>query len=145
MTVPVGRCLGCFHDFTTGPCGGCGAVDDGTLAGRAVVTRHLFDGLTLDIRDGIEKSVAYCSCGWSSLGPHGPETQWRAPIQRWGEHFATEIDKSSLGPPLPRAPRCMKCGLEQTDPKASRHTLGCPNVAMSPEAQDRLMEYLSRP
>src|SRR6185503_5368096 len=23
----VGRCIGCFHDFTTGPCGGCGAVD----------------------------------------------------------------------------------------------------------------------
>lgn len=23
---PVGRCLGCFHDFITGPCGGCGAV-----------------------------------------------------------------------------------------------------------------------
>jgi hypothetical protein len=23
---PVGRCIGCFHDFTVGPCGGCGAV-----------------------------------------------------------------------------------------------------------------------
>ncbi len=23
---PIGRCIGCFHDFTTGPCGGCGAI-----------------------------------------------------------------------------------------------------------------------
>jgi hypothetical protein len=23
---PVGRCLGCWHDFNQGPCGGCGAV-----------------------------------------------------------------------------------------------------------------------
>jgi hypothetical protein len=22
---PIGRCIGCFHDFNTGPCGGCGA------------------------------------------------------------------------------------------------------------------------
>ncbi len=22
---PVGRCIGCFHNFATGPCGGCGA------------------------------------------------------------------------------------------------------------------------
>lgn len=26
MTRPVGRCLGCWHDWRTGPCGGCGAV-----------------------------------------------------------------------------------------------------------------------
>jgi hypothetical protein len=24
---PVGRCIGCFHPFSTGPCGGCGAVE----------------------------------------------------------------------------------------------------------------------
>jgi hypothetical protein len=23
----VGRCIGCFHPFETGPCGGCGAVE----------------------------------------------------------------------------------------------------------------------
>jgi hypothetical protein len=23
---PVGRCIGCRHDFATGPCGGCGAI-----------------------------------------------------------------------------------------------------------------------
>jgi hypothetical protein len=23
---PVGRCINCWHDFATGPCGGCGAV-----------------------------------------------------------------------------------------------------------------------
>lgn len=26
MTQLVGRCIGCFHDFGTGPCGGCGAI-----------------------------------------------------------------------------------------------------------------------
>jgi hypothetical protein len=24
--IIVGRCIGCFHDFRTGPCGGCGAI-----------------------------------------------------------------------------------------------------------------------
>jgi hypothetical protein len=24
--VPIGRCIGCRHDFLTGPCGGCGAI-----------------------------------------------------------------------------------------------------------------------
>lgn len=23
----IGRCIGCFHPFETGPCGGCGAVE----------------------------------------------------------------------------------------------------------------------
>ncbi len=23
----IGRCVGCFHPFDLGPCGGCGAVD----------------------------------------------------------------------------------------------------------------------
>ena len=27
MKRPVGRCIGCFHNFAVGPCGGCGAVD----------------------------------------------------------------------------------------------------------------------
>jgi len=26
VTRPVGRCVNCFHDFSTGPCGGCGAI-----------------------------------------------------------------------------------------------------------------------
>ena len=26
MTEFVGRCIGCMHDFKTGPCGGCGAL-----------------------------------------------------------------------------------------------------------------------
>ena len=32
----IGRCIGCFHPFETGPCGGCGAVEqcDGTCHER---------------------------------------------------------------------------------------------------------------
>ena len=24
---PIGRCIGCFHPFDNGPCGGCGAIE----------------------------------------------------------------------------------------------------------------------
>ena len=29
MSKPIyGNCIGCLHDFATGPCGGCGALRD---------------------------------------------------------------------------------------------------------------------
>jgi hypothetical protein len=33
--VPIGRCIGCLHDFTTGPCGGCGAESEAPAPSRA--------------------------------------------------------------------------------------------------------------
>lgn len=33
---PVGRCVGCFHNFQAGACGGCGAVAFGEQCGDAM-------------------------------------------------------------------------------------------------------------
>jgi len=37
----VGRCIGCFHDFSTGPCGGCGAVKGKHDTDRVGTESHL--------------------------------------------------------------------------------------------------------
>lgn len=61
--APIGRCIGCFHDFTTGPCGGCGAVagpdDRPTLSTHRPVSVSNFDGMVF-IR---------CSCASSGIRP----------------------------------------------------------------------------
>lgn len=52
----IGRCIGCFHDFATGPCtSGCGVVADHC---------HHESSSGIDQNEGPDKVWRCDGCGW---------------------------------------------------------------------------------
>jgi hypothetical protein len=91
---PVGRCIGCMHDFAAGPCGGCGAVD---RPDSVISTATRGDGYTARVcgEQAPSGTAPTHSPGWAACdrpkGHAGPHTWALTRTWRVGAHYDIHV------------------------------------------------------
>jgi hypothetical protein len=86
---PVGRCIGCFHDFAVGPCGGCGALpgpDDLPTTGRVpLMGDPPICGSVMHVIDRAALATFTCTQDSGHDDDHGRDVRWPRLDQEFGE------------------------------------------------------------